>query len=81
MAIPKNGKKKKSLLKTSKDLEVTKVASSQYDIYFNKLKELARTGVIRPAAQISAYNLYRQKIDEGMTPKKSFEAINALVKK
>ena len=77
MAIPKN-KKKKSLLKTEKEMQV---ASNDFDLYFNKLKELAKAGIIRPPAQVSVYNLYRQDIDEGMSPKDSFKRLKALVSK
>ena len=79
MAIPKNGKKKKSLLKTNKEQKETKVASADnyatFDIYFNKLKAFAQSGGIPEPAQISAYNIFRQDVEEGMKPKDSFNRI------
>ena len=77
MAIPKNGKKKKSLLKADKEV---KMASSDIGIYRDKMKQLDKDGIIKGGG-ISAFNFFEMLIEQGTSPKDAFKKIEGLVKK
>jgi len=77
MAIPKNGKKKKSLLKAEKEMEV---ASSDIGLYRDKMKQLDKDGFIKGGG-ISAFNFFEMLIEQGTSPKDAYKKIEGLVKK